>query len=91
MKKNPISHYYRVRNFSILTFLKRGNFTLVKILFKPFPDATTAPASIHVCFFYFELDCRTVDRILICKFGLFGEDLTNKGIHNGVRILVFLP
>ena len=50
MKKNPISHYYRVRIFSILTFLKRGNFTLVKILFMPFPDATTAPASIHVRF-----------------------------------------
>ena len=49
----PISHHARTENFDPLTFLKRGIFTLVKILFRPVPHSLTVAPAFHVRFFHF--------------------------------------
>lgn len=41
-----------MRNFVVLTFLKRGNFTLVKILSMLFSHVHTEQPQIHVYIFY---------------------------------------
>ena len=52
--KNPsISHYHSAGFFLLLTFLKRGIFTLVKILFHTIPQLFTVAPSLRVRFFYF--------------------------------------
>ena len=54
-KNIPISHYHFEGIFTALTFLKRGIFTLVKILFRTFSDAFTVRASIDVYYFHFSV------------------------------------
>ena len=54
-KNIPISHYHLEGIFTALTFLKRGIFTLVKILFRTFSDAFTVRASIDVYYFHFSV------------------------------------